>query len=334
MRVFVTGGSGFVGGHLIERLSSQGHEVYALARSSRAAKLVESYGALPVEGDLLGVEGLIPPEIDVVVHSAARAEDWGTREQFWSANVLGTRAMLAAAQQAAVRRFVFVGTEAVLFTGSDLLDVDETTPYPARHRYLYSETKAVSEQEVLAAHREGRFETLSIRPRFVWGPRDTSVLPVLLRMHSAGSFAWIDGGRSLISTTHVFNVVRALELALTRGNGGQAYFVADDGVRTIREFLSALVWAGGGVELGQKSLPSWLARPLARIVERVWNWLPLKGAPPMTSLAVDMAACSVTVNDRLARRELGYSPVINVEDGLRALTMSRSPDPESGPEAT
>lgn len=334
MRVFVTGGSGFIGGHLIERLSSQGHEVYALARSSRAAKLVEGYGAIPVEGDLLAVEGLIPPGVEVVVHSAARAEDWGTREQFWSVNVEGTRAALAAAQQAAVRRFLFVGTEAVLFTGNGLLNVDETTPYPDRHRYLYSETKAVSEQEVLACNRVGHFETLSIRPRFVWGPRDTSVLPVLLRMHSAGTFAWIDGGRSLSSTTHVYNVVHALELALTRGNGGQAYFVVDDGVRTIREFLSALVWAGGGVDLGRKSLPSWLARPVARIVERIWSWLPVKGPPPMSALAVDMAGCSVTVNDQLARRDLGYQPVISVEEGLRALESGALTDPGSAPQAT
>ena len=113
---------------------------------------------------------------EVVVHAAAFVEEWGTREQFWQGNVEGTTRMLAAAKAGGVRRFLHVGTEAALFDGHDLRDVDESAPYPARQRYLYSETKAEAERRVLAANAAG-FETLSVRPRLVWGPRDTSVLP-------------------------------------------------------------------------------------------------------------------------------------------------------------
>jgi nucleoside-diphosphate-sugar epimerase len=83
---------------------------------------------------------------------------------------------------------------------SDLVRVDETAPYPKRQRYLYSATKAEAERLVLAASAPG-FEALSIRPRFVWGPRDTSVLPAVLRMARAGNFAWIGGGRISSPTT-------------------------------------------------------------------------------------------------------------------------------------
>ena len=107
--------------------------------------------------------------------------------------------------------------------------------------------------------------TLSIRPRLVWGPRDATVLPALLRMARAGSFAWIDGGQAHTSTTHVHNLVHAVTLALHRGKPGSAYFVTDDGQRP-REFLSALA-ASQGVTLPTRSLPGWVARPLSSVVE-------------------------------------------------------------------
>lgn len=314
MQIFVTGGSGFIGGHLIEALVRAGHEVRALARSERAARQVQAHGAEAVRGELGAVRPALLAGAEVVVHAAAFVEEWGTREQFWAGNVEGTRDLLAAARAAGVRRFIHVGTEAALFAGRDLVGVDERAPYPTRQRYLYSETKAEAERLVLAASGEG-FETLSIRPRFVWGPRDSSVLPAVLRMARAGSFAWIDGGRARTSTTHVDNLVHALTLALTRGAPGRAYFVADDGVRTIREFLSALAGTQG-VALGARSVPGRLARPLARLVEGVWRLLRVKRAPPMTRFAIDMMSREVTVETGRARAELGYAPVVSVADGL------------------
>ncbi|WP_437817051.1 NAD-dependent epimerase/dehydratase family protein [Sorangium sp. So ce1078] len=322
MKVFVTGGSGFVGGHLIEGLVRAGHEVSALARSSRSADVVRRYGAAPVAADLgtLKAESLAGAE--AVVHCAAYVEEWGTRAQFWEANVEGTARALEAARAAGVRRFVHVGTEAVLFDGRDLIDVDETHPYPEKQRFLYSETKAEAERRVLAANDPGGMVTVSVRPRFVWGPRDTSVLPVVLRMAREGSFAWLDGGGARTSTTHVANLVHALLLALERGQGGRAYFVADDGTRTMREFLTALA-RRHGVELPGRSVPSAVALPLATAIEGAWRLLGVRRAPPMTRFAVAMMSRSVTVKTDRARAELGYAPVLGVEEGLEQLAAAR-----------
>ncbi len=221
MKIFVTGGSGFVGGHLIEALARAGHETLALARSDHAAAVVRGYGATPVRGALGEVSAALIGGAEAVIHAAAVTEEWGTRAEFWSGNVTGTANLLAAARDAGVRRFVYVGTEAALFVGRDLVGVDEEAPYPARHHYLYSETKAEAERLVLAAAAEG-FATVSIRPRLVWGPRDATVLPTILRMAAAGSYAWIDGGAARTSTTHVANAVHALLLALTKGESGRA----------------------------------------------------------------------------------------------------------------
>lgn len=317
MRVFVTGGSGFVGGHAIEALAAT-HEVLALARSESSARTVEGFGARALRGELGSVASADLAGVDAVIHAAAFVEEWGTRAQFWSANVDGTTQLLEAARAAGVKRFVHVGTEAAIFDGHDLVDVDERAPYPARHRYLYSETKAEAERRVLAAN-GASFTTLSVRPRMVWGPRDTSVLPAVVRMAKAGSFAWLDGGARRTSTTYVANLVDALALALTKGRGGEAYFVADEGTTTIREFLTALA-ATQGVDLGKSSsVPSWLARPLAALIEGSYRLVGAKKTPPMTRFAVDMMSANVTVDTTKARAELGWAPRVSREEGLRRL---------------
>src|SRR5690606_14527699 len=135
-------------------------------------------------------------------------------------------------------------------------------------------------------------------PRLIWGPRDQSVLPAIVHMARAGAFAWIDGGRQRTSTTHVFNLVHAVTLALTAGAGGRAYFIADDEVTTTRDFLTRLA-ATQGVDLGDRSIPGALARPLARVVEATWALL-RRGKPPMSSFAVTMLSRSVTVDTRRA----------------------------------
>lgn len=328
MKVFVTGGSGFIGGHVIEALVAARHEVFALARSAASEQVVRARGATPVRADLASVSPAHLAGCDAVVHAAAYVEEWGTRAQFWEANVEGTTRMLEAARAAGVPRFIHVGSEAALFDGHDLVDVDESHPYPARPRFLYSETKAEAERRVLAANAP-RFTTLSIRPRFVWGPRDTSVLPTIERMAKAGSFAFVDGGAQRTSTTHVQNLVHALVLALSRGEGGRSYFVADDGTRTIRTFLGDLA-ATRGVVLPSRSIPGRLARATAWLVEGAYRLFRVRRAPPMTRFAVTMMSRTVTVRTDRARAELGWAPIVDVETGLRQLRAD-GPSASSSP---
>ena len=143
-------------------------------------------------------------------------------------------------------------------------------------------------------------------------------LPAVLRMAREGAWAWLDGGRARTSTTHVLNLARAVELALTAGEGGEGYFVADEGTRTLREFLTAMARTQG-VELPDRSMPGAVARPLASALEAAWRALGIKRAPPMTAFAIAMMSREVTVNTAKARRALGYAPVIDVAAGMAAL---------------
>ena len=254
--VFVTGGSGFIGGRLIERLRADGHDVRALARSSAAAERVRSLGAEPVEGDLADVAAMSAGAqgAELAFHAAATLGDWGRREDFERGNVQGTSNALRACAEAGVRRFVHVGTEAALMAGEPLVNVDETAPLRPDSPALYSATKARAEQAVLAANREG-FETVVVRPRFVWGRGDTTLLPLITRWRAADGSRGSAAGTQLTSTTHVDNTVEGLVLGAIRGRPGNAYFVTDGDPVVFREFVSELL-ATQGVSAPSREIPA------------------------------------------------------------------------------
>jgi nucleoside-diphosphate-sugar epimerase len=180
MKVFVTGGSGFLGGHLINTLVDRGDQVAALARSDSAAETVAALGAAPVRGSLASIEELTQgmDGAALVVDCAAIVRQWGNPADFWETNVEGTRNIIEACRSAAAPRLVHVSTEAVLLEGGPLRRVDESDPYPDRFAGIYPETKARAEQLVLGAADES-LNTVAVRPRFLWGPGDLTLIATL-----------------------------------------------------------------------------------------------------------------------------------------------------------
>lgn len=316
MKLFITGASGFIGGAIAKALSPS-YAVRAMARSEDSARKIKALGAVPVICDLTTVTEGDLQGTDIVIHAAARAEDWGAYEAFFKSNVIGTRHLLDVARRAGVKRFIHIGTEAALFRGQDLIDVDESMPCALDSPFPYAQTKALAEQAVLEANQAG-FETLSIRPRMVWGPEDQSILPAICEMIDKGSFVWINQGQAETSTTHIDNVVHAVTLALSKGQPGEAYFVSDAEVSRLKPFFSQLI-ATAGVEVPDKSLPAWLLQPVAWLVDRIWRLFNLKSKPPITLMAVAMMRCNCTLNIDKARAELGYQPVMSVAEGMQQL---------------
>jgi nucleoside-diphosphate-sugar epimerase len=317
MRAFVTGGSGFVGRELIRALRARGDEVRALSRSEKADATLREVGAEPVRGDLDGE--LVPgmTGCDVVFHAAAKVEDWGPREEFLRINVEGTRRVVDAARKAGVKRLVHVSTEAQFVGGPPLIDIDETCPRPERPMGIYPESKGMAEAVAIGAN-GGGLETIAIRPRFVWGRGDSTLLPQMVQVVRSGQWAWIAGGHYLTSTCHVRNVAEGALCAADRGRGGEAYFLTDGPPVEFRGFITAMIETQG-VTPGTRSLPRWAAYAGGALCEGLWSVLPLKGRPPLTRSIVKLIGEQVTVVDGKARRELGYEGKVTREQGLEEL---------------
>jgi nucleoside-diphosphate-sugar epimerase len=293
--------------------------VRALARSERAAERVREFGAEPVSGDLdnrdalrAGAEGC-----EFAFHAAAKVEDWGDPADFERLNVRGTQNVVDACRNAGVRRFVHVGTEAALMVGQPLINVDESAPLRPDSAALYSSSKAKAEQLVRAANGDG-LETVVVRPRFVWGRGDTTLLPQIIEMVRSGRFRWVGGGGQLTATTHIDNTVEGLWLGATKAPAGSVYFVTDGEPVVFREFLTKML-ATQGVTIPDKSVPLGVAKAAAASAERIWRLLKRPGSPPLTRFAVWVSSQECTIDISRAERELGYRPVISREAGLAEL---------------
>ncbi|MGW3239091.1 NAD-dependent epimerase/dehydratase family protein [Streptomyces olivaceus] len=302
-RVFVTGGSGFIGQVLVRRLLGAGHSVGVLVRSEASAAKIKALGAEPVRGELtdpLTWRDELTGR-DVVFHLAAETDVTADRARHELVTVRGTRAAVEAARHAGVPRFVHCGSEAALLAGAPLVDIDETAPLRPDSEAAYSATKAVAEKIVLDANAPG-FATVSIRPRFVWGP-GSFLVEGLAAAAKAGEFAWIDGGRHTTDVTFVENAVEGLVLGWQRGRPGQAYFVTDRHRVTLRDFLETQFEIYGA----DATIPDMDAETAAGEVPVPARWFLGQECTLRTDKAV---------------LELGYEPVVEYAAGLDAVRNS------------
>ena len=259
-----------------------------------------------------------PATATTAFHLAAHLGTWGRREDFIRDNVAGTENALAACREAGVARFVHCSTEAALIAGRPLLRWSTRPRRCAPIRRLCTRsTKALAERAVHAAAARG-FGTVVLRPRFVWGRGDTTLLPSITAMVERGKFAWIGGGRQLTDTTHVDNVVEGLLAGAAHGRPGEAYFVTDGDRVVFRDFVSALLETQG-VEPPSRSVPAWLAGGAAVAGEAAWKLLPLGGEPPLTRFAVWVSSQECTIDISKARSELSYEPPKSRAAGLAEL---------------
>ena len=324
MKIFITGASGFVGGAALQRLTRH-HQVTAMSRSAQSDEKIKAIGGEPVRCQLGNVELANLEGCDVVIHSAAYIGPWGTKELYWKTNVDGTAQLLDIAKQAGVKRFIHIGTEAGCFHGQEMKGIDETYPLSNKSPYYYSQTKAEAERKVIAANDSGNdFETISLRPRLIWGPRDQSVLPGIAEAVKQDKFMWIGGGEALTASTYIDNLTDAIELALEKGEGGEAYFIVDEDSHSFRDLFSGML-ATQDLSVPDKSIPSWVVRSMAFVAEAVWKTFSLKTDPPVTRFAAALMSVECTIDSDKAQQHLGYKPTVSMEQGFEALRMLGKP---------
>ena len=325
-RIFLTGGSGYIGRNLIRHFVATGVPVVALARSPKSESIVAELGATPFSGDMLGtgltrgMEGC-----DILIHAAADTDHGPSTQSQQRVNEEGTRAVFEAAQAAGIRRAIYLSTESVMADGHPLVNVDETHPLPRRPAGGYSRSKAAAERIALS-FQDGGMDVVAVRPRFVWGRDDTTALPTLLGAVQSGQFAWISGGRYLTTTTHIANLCHGVDLAIARGRGGEVYFLGDDEPALFRDFATALLETQG-VKPPEKSVP----RAVLRLIAGLGDWLHSvsggKVTAPLTLQSYATSAVPITLDIGKARRELGYAPVMSRQAGLSEMAAASGVGP-------
>lgn len=317
-RVFITGGSGFVGRNLIRYYRSTGAEVRVLTRSDAADQIVAEAGGTPVREDMFATDlHLSMLGCDLLIHAAAdTAHAYHSAEQ-WNVNVNGTHQVFAAAQRAGLKKAVYISTESVLLTGDPLVMADETLPVPDRSVGAYSHSKAAAEHAALTYENEIMSVTV-VRPRFVWGYGDTTALPQLTEAVNKGKFAWISNGNYLTSTTHIENLCQGISRAAEYGRNGEIYFITDGTPHVFREFVSALL-ATQGISAPSKSVPRRLIRLFAQLGDGLNRFTAGRIQSPLNMQVFATSAVEVSLDITKAKNELGYKPLVSLNRGLELM---------------
>lgn len=332
MRVLVTGGGGFLGGALCRALRAAGHEVVSTQRRHSAA--LAELGVEQRLGDLADAGHVLRAcaGIEAVFHNAAKAGHWGSEQSYFAANVTGTRNVLAACRAHGITRLVYTSTPSVAHQGRVpcVGGNEANTPYATDFKAPYPRSKQIAEREVLAANGSpveggGVLSTVALRPRLIWGPGDTNLLPRLIERARAGRLRFIAGGHNRMDTTYVGNAVDAhlaafAALAPGSANAGRAYFVSNGEPKPVREIINGLLLAAGEQPVAA-SVPFGVAYAAGALCEVLWRVLPLSGEPPMTRFVAEQLATEHWYDLAAARRDFGWAPAIPTDEGLARLAM-------------
>jgi nucleoside-diphosphate-sugar epimerase len=314
MNVLVTGGTGFLGGHVARALLARGDHPYLLGRDFGASAPLVADGAVPVRADLRDRASVVAAcaGMDAVCHAGALSAPWGPRAEFHAVNVGGTEAVLEGCRRHGVRRLVHVSSPSVAFDGRDVRLQTEAAPYPRRFASVYSLTKKLAEDRVRAA--ADHVPSIILRPKAIFGPGDRALLPRLIAAARAGRLPQVGGGRNEVDLTYVSNVADSVMLALDQR-------VAPGGTYTITNGEHVALWPTIREVLRRLGVPA-RPRPVPLpVVQLAAGWMEARAAitglePTLTRYSAAILARTQTYDISAARRDLGYAPAVSVAEGL------------------
>ncbi|HET6396789.1 MAG TPA: 2-alkyl-3-oxoalkanoate reductase [Pseudoxanthomonas sp.] len=321
MKILVTGGAGFLGQALCRGLRERGHEVVSFQRSHSPA--LARMGVGQVRGDLADRNAVMHAVagVDAVFHNAAKAGAWGSYDSYFQANVVGTRNVVAACRAHGVGRLVYTSTPSVTHRAThpvEGLGADEV-PYGEDFQAPYAATKAIAEQEALAAN-DASLAVVALRPRLIWGPGDNQLLPRLVERARAGRLRIVGSGENRVDTTYIDNAAQAhfdafAHLAPGAPCAGKAYFISNGEPLPMRELLNRLLAAAGAPPV-TRTLSFKAAYRIGAACERLWPLLRLRGEPPMTRFLAEQLCTPHWYSMEPARRDFGYVPRVSIDEGL------------------
>ncbi|MBI2811074.1 MAG: NAD-dependent epimerase/dehydratase family protein [Candidatus Melainabacteria bacterium] len=326
--VAVTGASGLVGSHIVEHLANQGFHVVAVLRKAPdfLQKFISSYsgpGSIRIETADVDDQSALERAFSgaqAVVHAAGSVDPFGSRESIFATNFGGTENALKAAATNSVKHFIFISSLSVITGQGDQYDVDESVPLKPCGE-SYADSKIEAEKAVMNFAGAGDMKVTSLRPGFIYGPRERSWMPRLINSIRTGKAMLIDGGTKQTNVIYVNNLARAVELTLfNERTYSQVYNLTDGQTISKKELFDAIA---DGLSLPRvtKKVPGAIAKLVCQTVSAIAPSLPIekqKNLARFSKAAFRLAAVNQGFSVSKAERDLPYVNRISFKEGMSA----------------
>jgi nucleoside-diphosphate-sugar epimerase len=293
---------------------------------------LDALGVQSLQGDLRDAAAVAAAcdGVDAVFHTAGVAGIWGPWDHYFGINTLGTRHIIEGCRRHGVRKLVYTSSPSVTFDGTDQHGIDVSAPYPKTWLCHYPHTKALAEQEVLAANGTDGLLTCSLRPHLIWGPRDNHLVPRLIQRARSGKLRRVGEGKNLVDMVYVENAATAhlqAAAALTPGSpvAGNAYFISQG------EPVNCWDWINDLLSLAdlppvRRSISAASAWKLGAALEAAYRILRIQSEPRMTRFLAAQLSSSHYFDLTAAKDDFGYEPQISTEEGMRRLRSALEND--------
>jgi nucleoside-diphosphate-sugar epimerase len=317
MRYLITGATGFVGGHLAEACVRKEQTLSAIVRPNSNTRELEKLGAILYRGELndTNLVRQAIAEADVVVHCAAKVGDWGPVDEYRRVNVEGLRVLLDACKGMALSRFIHMSSLGV-YQVRHHEGTNETEPLPRTHRDGYSQSKVEAEMLANRYYHDFGVPVVILRPGFVYGPRDRTVLPRIIDNLRKGAMRYPGGGESVLNTIYVENLIDAIFLAVESDKAVGETFNLTDGERvTKRQFIETIAHAFD-LPYPTRRPPLWFAWTVTWFADRLARMRGAKEAPMFNFTRLKFMGYNLDFSIQKAMDELGYRPRVKFDDAI------------------
>lgn len=320
-RIVVTGATGFLGGALVRHLAATRpwQQVVGLGRDAARGRALQAQGVEFHALDLTDEAAVhrILRGADTVVHCAALSSPWGRREAFVAANLTATERVVAACIARQVRRLVHISTPGIYHDGAPHHGIREDQPLPAKPVNDYAATKLAAERLVFERCAGGSVSALALRPRAIFGPGDSAILPRLAQALRAGRLRRIGADTCMVDLSYIDNVVDACVLAMDASwrLGGRVYNISNGEPVAIWNVIDRLADALS-LPRPRKRVPKPVALALASAVEAFHRRFRPDTEPALLRYGVELLSVDMTLDISRARDELGYRPRVSMDEAL------------------
>ena len=314
----ITGVTGMVGRYLAESLRKEGASVRALVRQPAQSPWLAALGVECIQGDLEDAQAIAKATSGVthIVHTAAKVGDWGPVAEYRKVNVEGLRRLLEGCKGGNIQRFVHLSSLGV-YEAKDHNQTDETVAPPAKHMDGYTQSKVESEKLALESGKALNIPVTVIRPGFIYGPHDRTVVPNLVSKIQSGDFKYLGSGQQALNCIFVGNLVQGIRLALESPKAiGEIFNLTDGEKVSKRRFVETLCEKLKIKAPGHFGVPMPVARIMAGVGEGLYRLVGAKNPPLLTKAKLKFLGLNLDFSIEKAKRVLGYQPEFGFDQAM------------------